>query len=189
MLADFLTSNSRAEILRLLFSGNDEEFYLREIEKLSTIGLNSLQKEVKHLAKIDLILQRKNGNRIYYSANKEHPLYPELISIVEKTVGTVFLLRNKLMSQEIQCVFIFGSIAKNKDKALSDIDLVVIGNIKMRSLSKLLSGIQERIGREINPHIFTEIEFKNRINKKDHFVLSILKEKIKPVIGNLDDYR
>jgi hypothetical protein len=37
----------------------------------------------------------------------------------------------------------------------------------------LLSGISEQIGREINPHVFTEQEFKQRIRKNDHFISSV----------------
>jgi len=89
MLSEILTSHTRAEVLRILFNGKGEEYYLREIEKLTNVGLNSLQKEVKHLTSIDFIKARKDGNRIYYHANKEHPLYLDLLSIVEKTVGVV----------------------------------------------------------------------------------------------------
>lgn len=44
-------------------------------------------------------------------------------------------------------------MAKNKEKATSDIDIVVIGDLGMRTLTKLLSGFQEKLGREINPHV------------------------------------
>jgi predicted nucleotidyltransferase len=189
MLAEILTSHTRAELMRILFDGTGEEHYLREIEKLTNVGLNSLQKEVKHLTSIDLIKARKDGNRIYYCANKEHPLYLDLLSIVEKTVGVVSLLRQHLEDPRIQCAFIFGSIAKDKEKARSDIDLVLIGKIGMREVSKLLSGIQELIGREINPHIYTVETFKNKLVEKDHFLTSILQQKIKPIIGDVDDYR
>ena len=59
----------------------------------------------------------------------------------------------------------------------------------MRALTKLLSGIQESIGREINPHIYTEEEFKKRIKLKEHFITSILKEQIKPITGDISDYK
>ncbi|MDO9182862.1 MAG: nucleotidyltransferase domain-containing protein [Bacteriovorax sp.] len=189
MLSELFTSDSRAEIMRILFDGEGKEHYLREIEKLTHIQINSLQKEVKHLAKIDLIKARKDGNRIYYKANTENPIYSDLVSIVEKTVGIVSLLKEKLNDPKIECAFLFGSMATNREKATSDIDLIVIGDLGMRALTKLLSGLQEKLGREINPHIYTEDEFKKRIKSKDHFVTSVLKEVIKPVIGNVNEYR
>lgn len=189
MLSELLTSNTRAEVMRILFNGLGEEHYLRDLEKLSHVKVNSLQKEVKHLSSLGLLKARKDGNRIYYSANTEHPLYPDLVSIVEKTVGVLFKLKKSLSDPKIKCAFIFGSFAKGKEKAGSDIDLIIIGDIGMRGVSKLLSGIQEKIGREINPHVFTEEEFQKRIKDKEHFISSVMKEDIKVITGSVDEYR
>lgn len=189
MLDKLLTSHSRSEILRLLFDGQKHEFYMRELEKLVGTAISSIQKEVKHLSELDLIKSRKDGNRLYYYANIEHPIYPELVSIVEKTVGITALLKEALAIPQIECAFIFGSIAKNKERGSSDIDLVVVGQIGMRALSKTLAPIQEKVGREINPHIYTEQEFKKRIKEKEHFISAVLKGTIKPLIGNVNDYR
>ena len=189
MLSELLTSNTRAEVMRILFNGQGEEHYLRDLEKLSHVKINSLQKEVKHLSSLDLLKARKDGNRIYYSANTEHPLYPELVAIVEKTVGIVYELKQRLEGQKIDCAFVFGSYATGSEKGSSDIDLIVIGDISMRGLSKVLSRLQEKISREINPHIFTVDEFKSRVKKKDHFLTSVLSEEIKPIIGNVDEFR
>lgn len=189
MLAELFTSNTRAEVMRILFNGEGRELYLREIERITDIQINSLQKEVKHLVSIDLVKARKDGNRIYYKANVQHPIYSDLVSIVEKTVGVVSLLKERLKDSKIQCAFLFGSMAKNKEVASSDIDLIVIGDLGMRTLTKLLSGLQEKLGREINPHIFTLDEFKKRMKSKDHFVLSVLKEEIKPILGDINEYR
>jgi len=189
MLAELFTSDTRAEIMRILFNGEGREHYLREIEKITHVHISSLQKEVKHLVSIDLIKARRDGNRIYYKANSEHPIYPDLVSIVEKTVGVIALLKEKLNDSKIECAFLFGSMARNKEKAASDIDLVVIGDLGMRTLTKFLSGLQEKVGREINPHIYTKEEFKKRIKLKDHFIISVLKEEIKPIIGSVNEYR
>jgi predicted nucleotidyltransferase len=189
MLAELFTSNTRAEIMRILFDGRGHERYLREIEKMGQVGVNSIQKEIKHLLSMDLVKSRKDGNRIYYKANIQHPIYLDLVSIVEKTVGIISELKTRLDDSRIICAFIFGSIAKNSEKAESDVDIVVIGEIGMRALAKLLSGLQEKIGREINPHIYTEAEFSKKIKEKDHFVTSVLKTELRPIIGNIDDYR
>lgn len=189
MLNDLFTSDTRAQIFRLLFDGKEHENYLRELERKSGKSIRSIQQEVKHLCEMDLILSRKDGNRIYFKANITHPLYPDLISIVEKTVGISSQLKKRLSDSRIQCAFIFGSIANNNEKAESDIDLIIIGELGMRPLSKLLSGLQEQFGREINPHIFSAKEFKNKIKNKDHFIKSILKNEIKEIIGNVDEYK
>jgi predicted nucleotidyltransferase len=83
----------------------------------------------------------------------------------------------------------FGSFAREKEKARSDIDLIIIGDIRMREVSKLLSGLQEKVGREINPHLFKEEEFEKRIQEKEHFVSSVMNKDVKVIIGNIDEYR
>ena len=59
----------------------------------------------------------------------------------------------------------------------------------MRGVSKLLSGLQEKLGREINPHVLREDEFEKRIKNKDHFISNVLNEEIKVIIGNVNEYR
>lgn len=189
MLSELFTSNTRAEVMRMLFNGLGEEHYLRDLEKLSSVKINSLHKEVKRLVSLDLLKVRQDGNRTYYSANQQHPIYPDLVSIVEKTVGLYFELTKSLSDSAIRCAFIFGSFASGKEKAQSDIDLVIIGDLGMRRVSKLLSGLEERIGREINPHIFSEEEFKERIRSRDHFISSVMDHRVKVLIGNIDEYR
>ncbi len=189
MLSKLLTSTTRAELMRLLFNGYGEEHYLREIEKLTSVKINSIQKEVKNLSSLDLLKSRKDGNRIYYSANQSHPLYCDLVSMVEKTVGLTAILSERFIDERIKAAFIFGSTATGNEKAASDIDLIVIGDLGMRALTKLLSGLQETVGREINPHIFSDEEFKARIKSKDHFIKSVMNEEIKIIKGDINEYR
>jgi len=70
--------------------------------------------------------------------------------------------------------FVFGSIARGELHAGSDVDLMIIGTIGLRGLTKLLSGVAEVGGREINPHILTTEEFRDRKRNQDHFVTSVL---------------
>lgn len=189
MLTEILTSDTRAQLFGLLFSGAGKEYYLREIERITGKAIRSIQQEVKHLTDIDLIQSRRDGNRIYYKANKQHPLYPDLISIVEKTVGVFAQLKERLIDNRIECAFVFGSFALDKENSESDIDIIVIGNLGMRALTKLLSGLQEKIGREINPHIYSAEEFKQKVSSKDHFITSVINSENKVLIGELDDYK
>jgi uncharacterized protein len=136
-----------------------------------------------------LIKIRKDGNRRYYSANTKHPLFPEIRSLVEKTSGASALLQTVLTDPEIQICFIFGSIASGSARPESDLDLFVIGNIGLRKLTKVLSGISERIGREINPHVMTTQEFSKKMQTKDHFISSIMSSEKIFLIGGADELK
>jgi predicted nucleotidyltransferase len=86
----------------------------------------------------------------------------------------VGLLAKALADSEVKVAFVFGSIARGELHAESDVDLMVIGSIGLRRLTKLLSGMADQIGREINSHVLTPEEFIERKRKRDHFVTSVL---------------
>lgn len=189
-LLEVLTgSKSRAEVFRLLFEKPDTELYLRELARQAGVSIRPIQQEVARLVEAGLLKARKDGNRLYYSANSDHPLYPQIRQIVEKTSGYRGLLQKALSVPEIQTAFVFGSIAKGTERPDSDLDLFVVGGLGLRQLMKLLSGIGERIGREINPHVVTPDEFAKRVQTKQHFVTSVMDSKKTFLIGDENELK
>jgi len=183
-LAELLSSRARAEIFRLLLSGTGEELHVREIERRSGLNDSTLRQELRKLARLDLVQSRKDSNRVYYRAKTESPLYPEIRNLVLKTSGLADALKSALEDKRIRVAFVFGSIAHGEEKAGSDVDLMVIGRLGLRDLSRLLSGIEEKIGREVNPHILREEEFQKRIRAKEHFVSSVMETPKIFIIGS-----
>ena len=185
LLAEILSSRIRSEIFRMLFGVNDEALHMREIERRSGLSIGTIQQEVKKLLRLNLIIKRKDGNRIYYQANKEHPLFAEIRSLVLKTVGLVDFFRKALEADpNIKLAFVFGSIARQEEKDKSDVDLMIIGDIGMRQLTGLLSGVSGQVGREINPHALSIKEFLKRKKAKDHFLIQVLESPKLFIIGN-----
>jgi len=190
MLAEILSSKIRSEVFRLLFDQDDKALHLREIERRSGFTIGTVQRELKKLSKLDLIIKRIDGNRSYYEANKLHPLYKDICKIVEKTIGVNKILSKALkQSKNIEFAFIFGSIASKKEKSHSDIDLFVIGELGLRKITSLLSGITEKTGRDINPHIFSKDEFIQRITNNDHFITNIMQNDKIFLIGEENEFR
>jgi predicted nucleotidyltransferase len=189
VLAEILSSKIRADIFRLLFGVTDIELHMREIERRSGYAIGTIQGELRKLLRLDLVISRRDGNRLYYRANKDHPLYPDIQRIVIKTAGLAEILRSALKEDPgIDIAFVFGSIAREEEKSGSDIDLMVIGRSSLRKLSGLLSGIPEQIGREINPHAFSAKEFKNRTAQKEHFISQVIKEPKIFIIGSENEF-
>jgi predicted nucleotidyltransferase len=183
-LAELLSSRARAEIFRLLFSGTGEELHVREIERRSGLNDSTLRQELRKLVRLDLVQSRRDSNRVYYRAKTESPLYPEIRNLVLKTSGLSDVLKSALTDKRIRVAFVFGSIARGEEKAGSDVDLMVIGQLGLRDLSRLLSGIEEKIGREVNPHVLREEEFQKRIRAKEHFVSSVMEAPKLFIIGS-----
>jgi DNA-binding transcriptional ArsR family regulator len=186
-LTELLSSRVKAEMFRLLFGAVPRELHVREIERQSGLADATVRQELKRLSGLGIVEARQDGNRTYYRANTRHPLYPDIRNLVLKTDGLVEVLRTPLASPDIQFAFVFGSVAAGTENAESDVDLMVIGTVSLRQLSKRLSGLAPRIGREINPHVLTTEEFMRRRKARDHFISTVLNAPKLFVIGNDDE--
>lgn len=188
ILAEILSSKIRADIFRLLFGTITEELHMREIERRSGYAIGTIQTELKKLLRLDLVKKRKDGNRLYYRANREHPLYPDIRSLVLKTIGLVDILKDALgEDSNINIAFVFGSIARHEETAGSDVDLMVIGKLGLRKLTGMLSRVSGQIGREINPHVLSVNEFIKRKANREHFITQVLEAPKIFIIGNAND--
>lgn len=173
-LAELLSSRGRAEIFRLLFGPVNQELHVRELARQSGLADATVRQELKKLTRIGVVEGRQDGNRTYYRANLQHPLSEDIRSLVLKTSGLGEVLREALGDSDICLAFVFGSVGSAKEKAHSDVDLMVIGGVTLRQLGKRLSGITTKIGREVNPHVLTIEEFTRRVKEGDHFITSVL---------------
>jgi DNA-binding transcriptional ArsR family regulator len=133
-LTTLIGSKTRAEIFRLLFQRAGTELYLRELHRRTGLSIRPVQQELSKLAQIGLVKLRNDGNRIYYAANTEHPLFPEIRGLVEKTSGVSELLEEALAGPGVELAFIFGSVGAGKARPDSDLDLFVVGDIGLRTV-------------------------------------------------------
>lgn len=170
-----LFPKARAEILRLLLSDPEKELHLRDIARQSGMAVGALQTEVQRLEEMELLISRRDGNRLYFRANESHPIYPDLRGIVEKTCGLTELLAKAIDEIEgIEMAFVFGSTASGKAKAASDVDFFVVGSVGLRKLAPKLRTVSESSGREINPYTITAKGFTEKAASGDAFIQSVL---------------
>jgi DNA-binding transcriptional ArsR family regulator len=190
LLAEILSSEIRAEIFRILFGVSEAPLHVREIERRSGFAIGTVQQELRKLLRLDLVKKFKDGNRLYYRANRSHPLFGDIHLLVLKTNGLVDVLKEALENtRDLQSAFVFGSIAGQKESAESDVDLMVIGKIGLRKLVGLLVEPARIFGREINPHVLSLEEFIKRRSTKNHFLTRVLESFKIFVIGNEDELK
>jgi uncharacterized protein len=187
LLAQLICSRVRAEIFRILFGLGNGELHLREIQRQTGFAIGTVRQDIGKLVKIGLVTRRQDGNRIYYAANKYHPIYAEIRLLVLKTVGLADILAEALKTDDVHCAFLFGSMASGTGTAQSDVDLMVISSVGLRKVSSLLADVGHRLGREVNPHVMSPAEFVKRVNEKDHFVTSLLSSPMIFVKGSEHD--
>jgi len=175
--AKILFGKARRAILSLLFGRPDEAFYLRQIVRVCRLGLGPVQRELKLLAAAGIIRRSVRGRQVYFQANPDSPIYPEIKSLITKTVGIGDTLRNALASSMdlISVAFIYGSIARGEENRRSDIDLLIIGDVAFGDIVTKLQSAQHSLGREINPSVYPPNEFRSKLSAKHHFLTTVLK--------------
>lgn len=173
-----INSQTGAAILNLFFANPDREYYLRQIEKLTGYSVGNIRREMTKLQADGLFVIRQLGKMKLYRLNPAYPLYSEVRDIIRKTIGIEGTLKGLLSGQAgINFAFIYGSFAEGKEKALSDIDIIVIGVAKPKEIKSLFFEHQNKIGREINSIVYTQEEFLNKLKNKDHFISALARQK------------
>jgi predicted nucleotidyltransferase len=181
-------SKIRQDLLALFFTNPSQGFYLRQLQRILGYSAGSIRRELLKFQKDDLFETKRIGNLLYYSLNKTHPLFNEIKGIVSKTVGVEGRLKNTLLQiSRIKSAFIYGSFAAKKEKATSDIDLMLIGNPDTSILNEKIAALERRLKREINLTIYLPSEYKAKKRAKRGFVMDLLKNPKIMLIGEEND--
>lgn len=173
---DALFSKTRQGVLAATFGQPERWWYLSELAEQLQTTPSSLQRELKSLLTSGILRQRRDGKRVYVRAETELPIFPELSSIVTKTLGITDALKITIeeFGKRIRCAFIYGSVALLQDHALSDVDLLVIGSVGLSDLSSPLRTLEKKFKREFNVSCYSPEEFRKKVKAKNHFVMSVL---------------
>ena len=190
MLKNLFSSEVRIQLLTLFLLHPEREYYLRELSTRLQVSPRQVSLELSNLSKIELIKKRISGNQHFYSANPQHPLFPDLHNIFIKTVGLKDVLQKNLKPFQTQILycFVYGSMAKGVVTAKSDIDLMIIGTVSSKSISSLVMNAGQEMQREINYSVFPLQEVKNRLRNKDHFFRTIWSESKIFFLGNSSEF-
>ncbi len=181
----------RKKLLSYFFTNPESRLYLREIASIISADPGNLSKELSRLEKEGIFLAEHRGNQKHFFINKDYPLYNELKSIIFKTLGVKGTLEKLLRSLKgVRYAFIYGSYAKSKENASSDIDLMLIIDKSIFNETPFLERVHElsrRLLREINYSYYPKKEWLNKIKERDSFILNILKQPLIMLIGKKDE--
>lgn len=188
-VASVLFGRARRLLLGWLLGHPDETFFLRQLVRQTGLSPGSVQRELKALVGAGLVTRTSQGRQVYFQADRQSPVFPELQSLFVKTAGVADVLRDTLrpLADRIQAAFVFGSAARGELQNTSDIDLLMIGDVSYADAAGMLSHAQQVLGREVNPTIYSPEEFSRKIRSRQHFLTSVLQEPHVFVVGDRDE--
>jgi predicted nucleotidyltransferase len=151
MLDAVLLGKTRSALLREMFLNPDRRLSFNELVRRVRSGDGAVARELRTLIEVGLVAEQREGNQRFLTARKDSPVFAELKSFISKTSGAPFVVREALrgLEKKIAIAFIFGSVAKGREREGSDLDLFVIGTAGYSQLTEKLYSIEERLGRRV----------------------------------------
>lgn len=189
-MADALFSTIQQRVLAYLFGQPERSFFATELIKLAGGGSGAVQRELARLVESGLVTVTRVGTQKHYQANQKSPLFSELCSIAQKTVGLAEPLREALapLAKSITAAFVYGSVAKRRDTAASDIDLLVVSDsLTYADLYAAMEQTTARLGREVNPAVYSRKDLAKRVKQNNAFVTRVMEQPKIWLIGTESD--
>lgn len=189
MLASLFGSKLRASILGWMMTHPGEWYFVRQLTAILDGDSANISRELARLAGMGILTSRTEGRQKYYRANEQSPVFSELRGLAVKTFGVADVLRDALaaVSGSIRAAFIFGSFAEARERAASDVDVIIIGDVTPGEVVKALGPAQSALGREINPVVYPPDEFEAKAGEGHHFISRVLAGEKVFLMGDEDD--
>ena len=159
-----ISSKTRIKILIRFFFNPNSQAYLRELAKEFNVSTNAVREELNQLTNTNLLKAEKNGRQVFYMANQEHPLFPELKSMVSKVMGIDQIVVDIIKRLgNLEKAFLIDDYAEGKDTGI--IDLLLVGDIEPYQLNDVSRKTERYIKRKIRSLVFSLEEYENYLPK------------------------
>ncbi len=158
MLTELFTSKTRIKLLLKLFLNPKVSCYLRELAKEFDVTPSAIKEELDSLSQAGYLDKEHQGRSIYYKANTGHPFFPEIHSIVRKTLG-IDRIVDQILSKvgNFERVYILDDYAEGRDSGI--IDVLIVGDVDRARLDKLCTVAEGKINRKIRTMVILPQEF------------------------------
>ena len=173
LLSSLISSKTRVKILMRLFFNPGTRAYLRELAKEFNVSTNAVREELNQLTKTSLLKSERKGRNVYYQANTDHALFPELKSMVSKVMGIDRVIDGIVTRLgDLERAYLIDDYAEGKDTGI--IDILLVGEIDQYHLNDLSRKTERYIRRKIRVLVMTAQEydaFLPNLEKRPHFLI------------------
>ena len=162
IFSGLITSKTRIKILMRLFLNPEQQAYLRELAGEFSISSSQVAEELQQLNEAGLVTCRKKGRQINYQANTRHILFPELHSMVKKSLGMDYILESVISRLgNLQKAILIDDYARGRDTGI--IDLILVGEIDQQNLLDLVRKSEKYLDRKIRTLALTLGEYEKMV--------------------------
>ena len=164
LFSGLIASKTRIKLLTRFFFNPLAKSYLRELAKEFNVSTNSVREELNQLTRTELLTSKKSGRQVHYMANQDHPLFPELKSMVSKVMGIDQVLDSIVKRLgDLESAYLIDDYAEGKDTGI--IDLLLVGDIDQYHLNDLSRKTERYIKRKIRSLVLSRDEYNDILPK------------------------
>ncbi|OMH23029.1 hypothetical protein BKD30_14225 [Tersicoccus phoenicis] len=149
-LTPFVRSDAVGAILAETLGHPDREVSLAELGRRTGASGPVVHREVGRLVESDVLRDRQEGRNRLVRANAEHPLFALMRDLIVATYGPIPVLRELFEDVGgVERLLIYGSWAARRAGESgafpNDIDVLVVGNVPRRTLTKIATDASDRL--------------------------------------------
>jgi hypothetical protein len=185
MFAELFGGTGRYMALRYLFEHGAEEFSARELAAAAHTDPGNTHRWLRRWEEAGLVT-RGVVSDTNYRASADPALAP-LTALFRQSSDLLAELRNTLATIDgVAAAVVFGSFARNEEKADSDIDVLILGDVSELKANALLRPLSRKYGRAFNATVFPVEQFRHLIKQGDGFASEVMAQPRMKLLGDLD---
>lgn len=175
MLKSLFISKVRIRVLAKYMEDVNKSYHVRGLVRELGEEINAVRRELLSLKRVGLLTSKKDGNKIMYTINKDCSIVWDLRSMFFKQSETGKILYDKLFPIEgIKVALVTEAFLKNKYPEKTDIDMLFIGDMKVRELSLAVSALEKEMERVIKFAAMKVEDFEFGKKKRDPILINAL---------------
>ena len=193
MIEQLFGSKTRVKLLQLFYSNPNRSFYVREITRKIDEQINSVRRELSNLLSIGIITSDNTNNKLYYEVNQKFGFYDPMQIMfgggVKKRVTKAKATADAAAGiapapsepsddlkalGHIELAVYTGQFTRDES---TGVDLVLVGDVNMNAVTKYISELEAKEGKDIRYTVMKLADFKYRQQIKDRFVSQLVTAK------------
>jgi predicted nucleotidyltransferase len=171
-------SKSGLRLLQIFLYKPRHEMHQADVIKATGLSRMTVMKLLKAFREAGILRCYKKGDLSLYFIDEANPVAKQVKILLN--VSAIYERFKDLQSEDVE-IYLFGSAARGDDHENSDIDLLVITDKQKEAVLDRIEEFAREYGREINPVVYTFMQFSLLPKTDKAFYNSIEKDMIRLV--------
>lgn len=185
MLSELFGGVQRFALLRLLYRDPTRSYTTVELSRMAGADRGNVSRWLRKWSKVGLAKRTEHGLHITYQAGDD-PLLSSLTEMARRSDEILDDITHAL-PDEVEAAVVFGSVARGEESAISDVDVLVLGDgLSSLKINARLKPVGRKHHREIHATVVSRRDFEQKLAAGEGFASNVVSRPFIPLKGNFD---